>query len=108
MSDQLPRGPRILVVMEDGATFTVEAVARDLTQWDITRGQKKWPPTQEAPFLWMTFLAWTHLTRTGEVARMTFDEFVDAAHTVISAPDDPDDDGEGTDVDPTNRGAGPG
>lgn len=106
MSDTLPRGPRFLVVMADGATFTVEAVTRDMCEWDRQRAIKKWPSTAEAPFLWMTFLAWHHLTRTGELPRMTLAEFEDAAHTVTSAPDDPD--GEVAEVDPTNPGAGPG
>lgn len=105
---KLPRSPRVYVGMHDGAEFTLEAWNVDLVAWDRERAKRGWPPAPDAPFLWLTFLAWHHLTNTDQLPRMSLAEFETAARTVISAPDDDDDDGEGLDVDPMNRGAGPG
>lgn len=38
----------------------------DLVAWDMTRTKHGWPQADEAPMLWMTFLAWRALKRTGQ------------------------------------------
>lgn len=35
----------------------------DLVRWDMTRGKHKWPPMDEAPMLWATFVAWAAAKR---------------------------------------------
>ena len=67
--------PRVLVVYADdaavpGADHDVEVQTdnRDLIEWDFTRAKQRppWPPFNEAMFLWLSFIAWHALTRTGK------------------------------------------
>lgn len=95
--------PRIFVGMHDGAEFTVEAWNVDLVAWDRERGKRGWPAAPDAPFLWLNFLAWHHLTTTNELPAMTLAEFEAKCRVVASAPEDDE-----LEADPTNRGAEPG
>lgn len=70
---------RLYVVMDDGAEFTVQTRNPDMIRWDRTRAAKHWPPFQDAPFLGMTFLAWSALTREQALV-MPWDEFETRCH----------------------------
>jgi hypothetical protein len=43
----------------------------DLVLWDKTRYRHKWPNVQEAPFLWLTFIAWSAARRIGAITPET-------------------------------------
>ena len=66
--------PRLIVVLENGAEMDVQGTNRDLVRWDRTRAARKWPKHDEAPFLWMTFVAWAALNREGTYPG-NFDQF---------------------------------
>ena len=94
--------PRLRVIMRDGATHDVQAFNVDMVAWDRDRAKHKWPSPQDAPFVWLNYLAWHTLTKTqGLLPACTLREFEEAAAEVSSAADD---DAEGEDVDPTNPG----
>lgn len=106
--------PRIRVTVEnrDGTAseYTVQTDNRDLVRWDLTRSRKQWPDPGAAAFLWLTFLAWAALTRSGE----TEDKFEDFAERCINvrtvdADDNDLEPGEvdGLTADPTRTGAAP-
>ena len=70
--------PVLTVQLADGAEHQVKAINPDLVRWDRTRVLKKWPKHDDAPFLWMTFVAWAAMKRLGLVgADCGFDEFND-------------------------------
>jgi len=82
------------VLMDDGSEFEVQALNVDLIRWDRTRAQRQWPTAQDAPFLWMTFLAWAAGRRTNALADdVTFDDFADKRCQQVKAlgtvPTDP-------------------
>lgn len=69
MTEPRITAPRLVVVVEQGdqlVEFTTQTDNRDHVRWDMTRGRKNWPTGQDAPMLWMTFLAWSALVRAGD------------------------------------------
>jgi hypothetical protein len=69
------------VDMAGGERLDVSIVNRDFVAWDMTRGKKKWPAAEEAPFLLNNFLAYTALRREGRYSG-PFEAFVEAATQV--------------------------
>jgi hypothetical protein len=60
--------PRVAVQFFNGREpMEVQTANPDLVLWDMTRGRHKWPKFDEAPFLWLTFIAWAAAKRTGAV-----------------------------------------
>lgn len=57
--------PRVTVTMATGETWTVATGNPDLVAWDMTAAKHKWPGFRDAPFLWLTFLAWHASRRRG-------------------------------------------
>jgi hypothetical protein len=55
--------PRVAVVMSDGSTHEVQTLNPDLLRYDMTRSKHGWAPAQQAPMLWLTFIAWAALRR---------------------------------------------
>lgn len=52
---------------EDDKGLEVQVANPDLVLWDETRVKHKWPPFEDAKFLWLTFLAWAAARRTGKI-----------------------------------------
>lgn len=52
----------------DGVKEPIEVATdnRDTVRWDLERHQKNWPAAQDAPVLWMTFVAWAAAARSGK------------------------------------------
>lgn len=61
--------------MADGAVHEVIITNQDRTRWDLTAPRQNWPSIQEAPFLFMTFVAWAGLKRLGIYAE-EFERFM--------------------------------
>lgn len=55
--------PRVRVVMSDGSTMDVQCLNPDLLRYDMTRSKHGWATAQQAPMLWLTFIAWAALRR---------------------------------------------
>jgi hypothetical protein len=73
--------PVVKVVMEEKVNgvdelveYTIQSDNRDMCQWDVVRGRKGWPSMSEAPVLYMTFLAWHAMYRTG-ATKLMYEEF---------------------------------
>ena len=109
--------PRLEVLLSDGRLLAVQALNPDLLRYDRTAAKHGWPEPTKAPFLWLTFLAWSALTRTGAIEDVEWQTFADemclqvrnlgeedeAASTNGTAPTD------GVDaVDPTPQEVAPG
>jgi len=72
--------PKVVVLMETAGSdelteYTVQTDNRDAIQWDVTRPRRSWPVFNEAPMLYMTFLAWHAMHRTG-ATKASLDEFM--------------------------------
>jgi len=75
--------PKVLVLVETAGTdelteYTVQTDNRDAIQWDVTRPRRSWPAFNEAPMLYMTFLAWHAMHRSG-ATKQNLDEFMKVA-----------------------------
>ena len=67
MADVKLSTPRLRVVLADGTDREVQCTNADMVRFDLTRSKQKWPGAQDAPFLWLTFVAWAALRRTGVI-----------------------------------------
>lgn len=104
--------PLITVTMADGSSWTVQTGNPDLVAWDLTASKHKWPGVKDAPFLWLTFLAWHASRRRGVLPEqgMSFETFRATAENV-EGPDPDTEPGEGDGwaaVVPTVPGPAPG
>lgn len=81
------------ILMVDGTTHeNVEIIGADRKRWSETAQRHKWPKQQDDPDLWLMFLCWSALYRTGKYPQ-GFDSFAND----VSAYDMADDE----EVDPT-------
>lgn len=56
------------------APVEVETANPDLVAWDLHRARNKWPSHDDAPMLWLTFVAWRAMRRLNLTA-VTWDDF---------------------------------
>lgn len=84
--------PRLLVNLEGrDEPIVVQTRNPDLVLWDRTRAKHAWPKFDEAPFLWMTFLAWAACRRTGEIGTdLTYEKFEASTLDIQTDEDDND------------------
>lgn len=103
--------PRLKVTREEGAELILQATNVDLVTWDRTRAKHKWPKTEDAPFLWLTFIGWSAARRTGAIPSELTYEAWEASTLNIEAVDADGNPLEDTDedavVDPTPLGPAP-
>lgn len=67
MGDVQLETPRLRIKREGHDDLEVQTINADLVLWDRTRFRHKWPPMQEAAFLWLTFIGWAAARRTGAI-----------------------------------------
>jgi hypothetical protein len=96
--------PRVTVTLDDGRELTTQVRNADYLRWDRTAAKHGWPAMAKAPFMWLTFVAWSALRRDGAIPdSMTWEAFSDThALQVRTAEDDE------TGADPTPPGVEPG
>jgi hypothetical protein len=87
--------PRVIVKREGHENAEVQTINADLVLWDKTRFRHKWPTVSDAPFLWLTFIAWAAARRTGVIPQdLTYEQFEAETLEVETVDDEkPDDDG---------------
>lgn len=96
--------PRVRVVREGHEDLEVQTTNQDLVLWDRTRPKHKWPTFEDAPFLWLTFLAWAAARRTGAIDTAVTYERWEAEVLGVTSVEDEEDDESGR---PTHAGAEP-
>jgi hypothetical protein len=67
MGDVRLNTPRVRVVRDGVDDIELQTTNADLVLWDRTRLRHKWPQVSDAPFLWLTFIAWAAARRTGAI-----------------------------------------
>ena len=100
--------PHLRVVMADGTEFEVNTESPDMVYFDLERAKRKWPVIQEAPFLWLSYLAYSKLKRTGEPVPPTFDAWLPKTSRIDNLDADGQPSDEAETAGPTMPGPEPG
>lgn len=95
------------IKMIDGTQHEyVRVIGADKRIWEETRARHHWPTQQDAPELWIMFVAWAALHRSGQYPQ-GFDSFTSDLDNVIPTDETATEMGAagGTPVDPTPTAA---
>lgn len=107
MSDYRLTSPKLRVLrgqLDAPEVIEVQTLNPDMIAWDTTRVKHKWPPTTEAPFKWLTFIAWHAARREKAIpAELTYEAW-EASTLAVETVEDEEGDGV---VDPTPAEAEP-
>ena len=57
----------LTVELDNGKTHDISVANPSLVAWDRTRAIRKFPEADQAPIMWMTFIAWHHMKAAGLV-----------------------------------------
>lgn len=108
MADVKLTTPRLRVTLGDDSQVEVQTTNSDLVRWDMTRAKQRWPSDpREAPFLWLTFLAWAALKRTQTIpADTTWEAFSDSTQEIANLDDEGQEADQVVEVDPTQQAPG--
>lgn len=99
--------PRLRGALADGTTFDVQTANPDLIRYERTAAKHKWPPFDQQPVTWLTFLAWAALKREAQLPPdVTWERFADELCLTVESLDDDTD--EASPGDPTQPGPDPG
>ncbi|NNG20304.1 hypothetical protein HJ590_12115 [Naumannella sp. ID2617S] len=105
--------PRLALTIEPAAgdplDLAVQADNRGACAYDLVRSAKGYPAPADAPFLWMTYLAYHALRRTGQLAAHQLSEDFDQFRLTVAQLVPVDESGDrveladvlGENVDPT-------
>lgn len=109
MADVKLTTPRLRVTLGDDSRVEVQTSNADLVRWDMTRGKQRWPSDpREAPFLWLTFLAWAALKRTHTIPQdTTWEAFSESTQEIENLDDSGEPAEEAVEQDPTQQAAEP-
>jgi hypothetical protein len=95
--------PLIRVVPADGEPYEVQCYNPDLLRFEETAAVHRWKGPTDAPFRWLTFLAWAASQRTGRIGpEVTWESFKASTLEITDARPTP------AVADPTRPGPGPG
>jgi len=108
MADYKITAPHLRVLrgsLDAPEVIEVQTLTPDMIAFDMTRAKHKWPTMQEAPWVWMAFVAWHACRREGRIPPdLTWETWRDSTLDVTAITDDEDGDA----VDPTPPGLVPG
>jgi hypothetical protein len=96
MGDAKLSTPRVEVIREGFEPFEVQTDNRDLVRFDKTRNRQRppWPDPQQAPMMWLTFIAWSAASRQGCIPPdVTYDQWEQQVLDINSLSDDEEEDG---------------
>jgi hypothetical protein len=94
--------PIIRVAYADGRNAIVQAENPDMVFYDIDRAKKGWPPGQDAPMLWINYLAYSKLRRSGEIEpKLSFENWLLTTSMIENLDEDGDPAAEMAQVGPT-------
>lgn len=69
--------PHMRVTVTDGTQYAVQTTNADMVMYDLERAKRRWPSLTDAPFLWLSYLAFSALRRDGTIsASEHFDSWV--------------------------------
>lgn len=100
--------PYLRVTMADGRSFDVQTENPDMVMFDLERAKQKWPAFQDAPILWVNYLAYSKLKRSGEIGNEPFNTWVLKTSSVTNLNDDGAPSDDVVTAFPTRAGVAPG
>jgi hypothetical protein len=104
MADYKLTSPNLRVLrgsLDAPEVIEVQTLNPDMIAWDMTRQKHRWPEVKDAPFKWLTFLAWHACRREGRIPPdLTYEQWEASTLDVSSVESPP--------VDPTSPGPEPG
>jgi hypothetical protein len=104
MADTKLETPHIRVTYADGRSVTVKTDNPDMVFWDIERTKRKWPAGQDAPMLWINYLGYSKLRRTGEIERgLSFEDWLLTTASIENLDDSDEPSDEPVTVGPTQE-----
>ena len=56
------------VELKDGTEHVIRITNPSMVAFDRARATRDWPSSEDAPILWMTFLAWHHMKAAGLIS----------------------------------------
>jgi len=81
--------PRLRVLLADESELVIQCTNADLVRFDLTRSRQKWPGPTDAPFLWLTFIAWAGLRRAASIPEsLTYEAFADTTLEIENLTDE--------------------
>jgi hypothetical protein len=108
MADYRITSPHLQVLrgsLDAPEVIEIQTLNPDLIAWDMTRAKHRWQEIKDAPFKWLTFLAWHACRREQRIPRdLTYEEW---EATTLNVSNLNDDDEEAAAVDPTPAAAAP-
>lgn len=109
MADVKLTTPRLRVTLGDDTQVEVQTTNSDLVRWDMTRAKQRWPSDpREAPFLWLTFLAWAALKRTRTIPEdTTWEAFSESTQEIANLDDEGKEADQPVEQDPTQMAPEP-
>ena len=99
MGERKLTSPKVRVVRKEGPDLELQTTNADMVRWDLTRPKQRppWPSFQDAPILWLTFLAWAAARRTGAIDQgLTFETWYEDDCLDVSTVEDPEAEAAGT------------
>ena len=109
MADYTISSPKLQVLrgsIDAPEVLEVQTLNPDLIAWDMTAARHKWPAVKDAPFKWLTFLAWHACRREGRIPQDLRYEEWEATTLNVASLDGAQED-SATPVDPTQEEAEP-
>ena len=95
--------PLVRVVPADGEPYEIQCYNPDLLLFEETAVKHRWKGPTDAPFRWLTFLAWAASRRTGRIGPdVTWESFAATTLEISDARPAP------ATADPTRPGPAPG
>jgi hypothetical protein len=82
---------------DEGRDYEVQIRNVELCAFDRERSRYGWPKADDAPFVWMTYVGWKALIRTGQIPQCPLNEFEQRCMSVETLGETP--------VDPTQQAA---
>lgn len=78
------------VELNTGEVHTIRVTNRSKVAYDLTRPKRKWDPADEAPFIFLTFLAFHALVIVEKLVDCKWEQFVDEVCVEIASHDGQD------------------
>lgn len=101
--------PHVKVTYLDGHWIIVKTENPDMVFFDLERAKKGWPNGQDAPLLWVNYLAFSKLRRTAVLERGTsFEDWLLSTSMIENVDETGEPSSEPVSVGPTSAGVEPG
>jgi len=79
---------KLVVTLSDADAQEISVVYSDLVKYDIIRARNNFPKREESEFLFMGIVAYAAMSRTGKIANLAVDKFLDKIEVIEPVEDE--------------------